>query len=391
MSDVLPLSLYVHFPWCVHKCPYCDFNSHQVAGEPPRERYLKALISDLESQLPWVWGRPVGSIFLGGGTPSLMGSETVSQLLSAIRQRLPLLPDAEITLEANPGTVEHSPLRGYREAGVNRLSLGIQSLNDQHLKSLERIHDRRQALLAIEEARKSFDNFNLDLMHGLPGQTLAQALSDVEQALAQEPTHLSCYQLTLEPHTRFYQSPPALPPHDLVADMGEAIEQHLVAAGWEHYEVSAYSRPGRASRHNLNYWSFGDYLGIGAGAHGKLTGPWGRFRTWRQAHPEHYMTALEAPQVNSSPIYDNPLPGLPQVTPVKEADLPFEFVMNALRLNQGFPRTWFTERTGLPESAWQQALLQAEQKGWIRQSGGQVIPTTLGQRFLNDLVGLFLP
>lgn len=385
-----PLALYVHFPWCVHKCPYCDFNSHELSN-PPRQRYLAALFADLESQLPWVWGREVRSIFIGGGTPSLMGSDTIAQLLSGLRQRLPMSADAEITMEANPGTVEHSPLAQYREAGVNRLSLGIQSLGDVQLKSLERIHDRAQALWAMEQARSAFDNFNLDLMHGLPQQSLEQALEDVEQALEYGPTHLSCYQLTLEPHTRFHRNPPPLPNHDLVAEMGEAIEVRLQQRGFQHYEVSAYAQPGKASRHNLNYWGFGDYLGIGAGAHGKLTGPWGRFRTWRLAHPEQYMNALEQPAPTVSPVFDNLLPGLPQASPIPNADLPFEFAMNALRLIQGFPLEWFEARTGLPRSQLMPALELAQQNGWIEQRGEWILPTLMGQRFLNDLVGLFLP
>jgi oxygen-independent coproporphyrinogen-3 oxidase len=385
------LSLYVHIPWCVHKCPYCDFNSHEIAGPLPEQPYIRALLADLESQLPWAWGRSVGSVFFGGGTPSLLTGSGLAQLLSGLRQRLDLAADAEITLEANPGTVDCSRLADFREAGVNRLSLGIQSFNDQHLKMLERIHDREQALEAIARARESFDNFNLDLMHGLPGQDLSQALEDVEQALSHQPTHLSCYQLTLEPHTRFHHQPPSLPHEDVVAEMGEAIEARLDQAGWVHYEVSAFCRPGKAARHNLNYWGFGDYLGIGAGAHGKITTPSGRFRTWRPAHPQQYMSALESPAATLAPLFENPLPGLPQITPIGPADLPFEFAMNAFRLNQGFALQWFTQRTGLPAAAISAPLEQAQKQGWLVLEDGRARPTPLGRRFLNDLIGLFLP
>lgn len=386
-----PLSLYVHIPWCVHKCPYCDFNSHEVSGELPQQRYIRALLTDLESQLPWAWGRPVGSVFFGGGTPSLLSGEGMHELLSGLRQRLPLLTDAEITLEANPGTVEYARLEDYREAGVNRLSLGIQSFNEAHLKSLERIHDRAQALAAIAQARTCFDNFNLDLMHGLPHQTLSEALADVEEALSHQPTHLSCYQLTLEPHTRFYNQPPTLPHHDEVAEMGEAIEALLAREGFIHYEVSAYCRPGKPARHNLNYWGFGDYLGIGAGAHGKLTVPGGRFRTWRLAHPEQYMKAMASPAPSLEPVFGNPLNGLPEITPIEPQDLPFEFAMNALRLNQGFDLELFGERTGADQTILLPTLEQGREKGWLTLEQGRVMPTPLGRRFLNDLIALFLP
>ncbi|MDQ5904682.1 MAG: hypothetical protein QG672_2276, partial [Pseudomonadota bacterium] len=266
-----PLSLYIHIPWCVEKCPYCDFNSHKAGASIPEDEYIAALVTDLESSLPLIWGRRIATIFIGGGTPSLLSGEAVDQLLTAIRTRIIIQPDAEITLEANPGTAEAERFAAYREAGVNRLSLGIQSFNPQHLKALGRIHDADEARYAIELAARHFERFNLDLMYGLPQQTLAEAMVDIDTALAFAPKHLSCYQLTLEPNTRFAAEPPMLPEGDLCADMQEAIEARLAAAGYLHYETSAFAQPGYECQHNLNYWLFGDYLGIGAGAHGKLT------------------------------------------------------------------------------------------------------------------------
>jgi len=378
----LPLSLYVHIPWCVQKCPYCDFNSHEARGGIPEAEYIAALIADLESALPLVWGRKVSSIFFGGGTPSLLSGEALDQLLTAIRMRLPLLPEAEITLEANPGTVEADKFVAFRAAGINRLSLGIQSFNPAHLKALGRIHDGDEARRAIEIAAAHFDNFNLDLMYGLPGQTLCEALHDVETALAFAPTHLSCYQLTLEPNTAFAARPPELPESDVCADMQEAIEGKLASAGFTHYETSAFARPGRQCRHNLNYWTFGDYLGIGAGAHGKLTlhdgKHWEVRRQMRWKQPKQYLAQIA------------------QATPVQEefsveaGDLPFEFMMNALRLNEGFEPDLFAMRTSLPLIAIESELRRAEQQGLIERQLQRIAPTLQGQRFLNRLLELFM-
>ena len=378
----LPLALYVHIPWCVQKCPYCDFNSHEARGEIPEADYISALIADLESSLPLIWGRTVSSIFFGGGTPSLLSGAGLDRLLTAIRTLLPLLPDAEITLEANPGTVESAKFAAFRAAGINRLSLGIQSFNPAHLKALGRIHDGEDARRAIEIATAHFDNFNLDLMYGLPGQTLEEALSDVETALAFAPTHLSCYQLTLEPNTAFAAAPPVLPDPDRCADMQEAIEDRLAAAGFAHYETSAFAQPGRQCRHNLNYWTFGDYLGIGAGAHGKLTlhdgKRWEVRRQMRWKQPKQYLAQI----AQSKPIQEE--------FSVEMADLPFEFMMNALRLNQGFEPELFEMRTSLPLFAIENELRQAETQGLIERQPQRIAPTRQGQRFLNRLLETFI-
>lgn len=378
----LPLSLYVHIPWCVQKCPYCDFNSHQMWGGLPEDAYVAALIADLESSLPLIWGRKVSSIFFGGGTPSLLSGRAVDALLTAMRTLLPLLPEAEITLEANPGTVEATKFAAYREAGVNRLSLGIQSFNTAHLKALGRIHDGDEARRAIDIAASHFDNFNLDLMYGLPGQSLEQALEDVECALAYVPPHLSCYQLTLEPNTAFAASPPQLPDPDCCADMQDAIEARLAGAGYTHYETSAFARSGRQCRHNINYWTFGDYLGIGAGAHGKLTlheqGAWQVRRQMRWKQPRQYLEQIKA----GHPVQDE--------FSVDSVDLPFEFMMNALRLNQGFDAALYEARTALPLAGIETTLRQAEQDGLIERSPGCIAPTQQGRRFLNRLLEKFL-
>ena len=378
----LPLALYVHIPWCVQKCPYCDFNSHEARGEIPEADYISALIADLESSLPLIWGRTVSSIFFGGGTPSLLSGAGLDRLLTAIRTLLPLLPDAEVTLEANPGTVESAKFAAFRAAGINRLSLGIQSFNPAHLKALGRIHDGEDARRAIEIATAHFDNFNLDLMYGLPGQTLEEALSDVETALAFAPTHLSCYQLTLEPNTAFAAAPPVLPDPDRCADMQEAIEDRLAAAGFAHYETSAFAQHGRQCRHNLNYWTFGDYLGIGAGAHGKLTlydgKRWEVRRQMRWKQPKQYLAQI----AQSKPIQEE--------FSVEMADLPFEFMMNALRLNQGFEPELFEMRTSLPLFAIENELRQAETQGLIERQPQRIAPTRQGQRFLNRLLETFI-
>jgi oxygen-independent coproporphyrinogen-3 oxidase len=393
-----PLSLYVHVPWCVRKCPYCDFNSHEMRGHPPHERrgtspherreslpeaaYIAAVIADLESALPLIWGRRISSVFFGGGTPSLLSGSALDELLTAIRSRLPLQPGCEITLEANPGTVEAGKFAAFREAGINRLSLGIQSFNPKHLKSLGRIHDGAEARRAIEMAASQFDNFNLDLMYGLPGQSLAQAQNDVESALSFAPPHLSCYQLTLEPNTAFAAAPPILPESDACADMQDAIEHRLAAAGYTHYETSAFAQPGHQCQHNLNYWQFGDYLGIGAGAHSKLTvhdqAQWQVRRQMRWKHPKRYQAQAEAGQ----PVQEE--------FPVPASDLPFEFMMNALRLNQGFDARLFELRTALPLSAIAPELRQAEQQGLLARTAQRIAPTDRGQRFLNRLLQGFI-
>ena len=375
-----PLSLYVHFPWCVRKCPYCDFNSHEQRGEIPEARYIDALLADLEADLPRVWGRPVRSIFLGGGTPSLFSPEAIELLLSGVRARLTLAPDAEITLEANPGTVELERFRGYRAAGVNRLSIGIQSFNPTHLKALGRIHGRDEALMAAQAARAAgFDNFNLDLMFGLPQQTLDEALADLRTAMTLTPTHLSLYQLTIEPNTLFHAQPPALPDDDAIAAMQDALQAELASSGFDQYEVSAYAQPQRRCRHNLNYWQFGDYLGIGAGAHAKITDAEGITRLWKVKQPQDYLKKSGTPAV------------LGGERRLNVEDGAFEFMLNGLRLTHGFAPPLFEERVGLPLSKISGALLCASTRKLIEHSHEIIRPTALGLRFLNDLTALFLP
>ena len=374
-----PLALYVHFPWCVQKCPYCDFNSHAVRDEGiPEAAYLAALVADLESALPQIWGRRVHSVFIGGGTPSLLSPDGLDELLTAIRMRVQLDPMAEITLEANPGTVDAGRFKAFRQAGVNRLSVGIQSFDEHHLKALGRIHGRADAIAAAEAALTHFEAVNLDLMYALPGQTLAEAEADLATALALGPGHLSCYHLTLEPNTAFAANPPEVPDPDASADMQDAIEARLAAAGYRHYETSAFAKPGRECRHNLNYWSFGDYLGIGAGAHGKLSSHEGIVRETRPKHPAAYLAAHQSGQF------------VQERRNLGAAELPFEFMMNALRLNQGFPRRLFTERTGLPFEAAEPGLLKARQQGLVEIDGDIIRPTTRGRHFLTELLMLFL-
>lgn len=382
--QALPLSLYVHVPWCVRKCPYCDFNSHAADGPIPEEEYVAALIADLESALPLIWSRPVVSVFIGGGTPSLLSGAAVDRLLGALRARLPLSPGAEITLEANPGTAEADKFAAFRQAGVTRLSLGIQSFDSKHLRALGRIHDGDEARRAAALAAEHFDNFNLDLMYGLPGQTPEESLADIEQALAFSPTHLSCYQLTIEPHTAYAAAPPpGLPDGDRCADMQDALEQRLAAAGFTHYETSAFARPDRQCWHNLNYWGFGDYLGIGAGAHGKLTwyadGRWQVRRQMRWKLPRQYLAETAA----GRPVQDE--------FEVAADELAFEFMMNALRLNQGFDAALFEARTGLSLRAVETTLAAAERDGLLERPPGRIVPTRLGRRFLNRLLERFLP
>jgi len=375
-----PLSLYVHLPWCLRKCPYCDFNSHEVrGGELPEQKYLDALVADLEAALPIVWGRDVHSIFIGGGTPSLFSPDGIDRLLADIRARLKLTPDCEITLEANPGTFERDRFRAFRAAGVTRLSVGVQSFNDAHLKALGRVHDRAQALAAVEEAALAFDTFNIDLMYALPGQTMAQLEADLTQALALMPPHLSVYHLTIEPNTFFAKFPPAVPDDDSAYAMLDRITEMTGGAGMQRYEVSAYAKPGHRCWHNVNYWQFGDYLGIGAGAHSKLTFPHRVVRQVRLREPRLYMDGAASGQA------------LAQDDEVTRADLPFEFMLNALRLRDGFALAQFSERTGLPITAIEQPLAEAERKGLIERDLTRVRPTTRGFDFLSDLQALFLP
>ncbi|HRF05677.1 radical SAM family heme chaperone HemW [Accumulibacter sp.] len=382
-----PLALYVHVPWCVQKCPYCDFNSHALpqtrdGGRPasaiPEDDYLAALTADLEAALPTIWGRRVDSIFLGGGTPSLLSGEAVDRLLTALRSRLPLLPNAEISLEANPASVEAGKFAAFRAAGVNRLSIGIQSFNPRHLKALGRAHDDREARQAIEIAARHFDNFNLDLIYGLPGQAPGEALADLDAALAFAPPHLSCYQLTIEANTAFAAQPPTLPEADSCADMQDAIEARLAAAGYTHYETSAFARSGQQCRHNLNYWHFGDYLGIGAGAHSKLTLHDRVLRQMRWKRPEQYLAKAAA----GTPIQ--------QEFAIAAVDLPFEFMLNALRLLQGFDSPLFESRTSLPLLTVENELRQAERDGLIERRQQRIAPSDRGRRFLNQLLERFL-
>jgi putative oxygen-independent coproporphyrinogen III oxidase len=371
-----PLALYVHIPWCVRKCPYCDFNSHERGGDLPEREYVDALVADLDQLLPSVWGRRLITVFIGGGTPSLFSPEAIDRLLSQVRARLPLEPGAEVTLEANPGTVEAARFRGFREAGVNRLSLGVQSLDDGMLAALGRIHSADEARRAVELALREFDNVNLDLMYGLPGQSLAQARADIGQAVRFGAPHLSAYQLTIEPNTVFWSRPPRLPEHELCADMGLAAEEALGAAGFEHYETSAFARPGRRSRHNLNYWEFGDYLGIGAGAHGKISLPDRVTRHARIKQPRDYL------QAQGDTVAEQ--------RQVQPAELPFEFMLNALRLIDGFPVALFQARTGLPIGSIEPALERAEESGLLDRDWQRIKPSERGRLFLNELLELFL-
>ena len=367
-----PLSLYVHIPWCVRKCPYCDFNSHERSGALPENEYVARLMLDLESHLPSVWGRRLVSVFIGGGTPSLFSPDAIDTLLSGVRARMSLEPGAEITLEANPGTVEAARFRGFREAGVNRISIGVQSFDERMLAALGRIHGPDEARRAIAAALESFDNVNIDLMYGLPAQTMAMARSDIEEAARSGVPHISAYQLTIEPNTVFWSRPPQLPGHDESADMQVMIEESL--AGLEHYETSAFARPGRRCRHNLNYWEFGDYLGIGAGAHGKISFPDRITRHERAKQPDAYL--------RGSPVVEN------RIIPPHE--LPFEFMLNALRLVDGFPVRLFEERTGLSLSSLEATLEKAERSALLERDWKRVRPTARGQRFLNELLALFL-
>lgn len=374
-----PLSLYVHFPWCVRKCPYCDFNSHEAkGGDFPEQAYLDALRADLEMALPLIWGRKIYTVFIGGGTPSLLSAAGLDRLLSDLRTLLPLDGDAEITMEANPGTFEAEKFRSYRASGINRLSIGIQSFDAGHLKSLGRIHNGDEARRAVEIAQANFDNFNLDLMYALPSQTLEQARLDVETAISFKPPHLSLYHLTMEPNTVFAKYPPTLPDDDASADMQDMIAELTAAHGYGQYEVSAYAQPGRQARHNLNYWEFGDYLGIGAGAHSKLSFPHRVLRQARYKQPKSYMEQVR----NGTPVQEE--------FEIAREDMGFEFMLNTLRLHGGFSPNLFAERTGMSLNAIDKTLNAAEAKGLLYRDHLVIRPTELGQRFLNDLQEMFL-
>ena len=384
LAALPPLSLYVHLPWCLRKCPYCDFNSHEwhndASGELPESRYLDALCADVEAALPLIWGRSVHSIFIGGGTPSLFSPAAIERLISDLRARLKLVPECEITLEANPGTFEKDRFRAFRAAGVTRLSVGVQSFNDAHLKVLGRVHSREQALAAVREAATAFDTFNIDLMYALPGQTLAQLDQDLDQALALNPPHLSIYHLTLEPNTLFAKYPPPnMPEDDDAYAMLDRITERTAQVGLQRYEVSAYARGDHRCWHNLNYWQFGDYLGIGAGAHSKLSFAHRVIRQVRYREPRLYMDQALAGQA------------VTQSEEVARKDLPFEFMLNALRLREGFTLAQFTERTGLPLSAIQKTLAEAETRGLLTRDVQRVTPTERGFDFLSDLQEIFLP
>ena len=379
-----PLSLYVHLPWCVRKCPYCDFNSHEFrgAGAPPFAAYVDALIEDLEHDLPLVWGRTVRTVFFGGGTPSLFPADAIDAFLQRASARLRFAPDAEITLETNPGTAEHGRFGDYRRAGVNRVSFGIQSFDDGCLQRLGRIHDSAQAEAAVKQAQDAgLDNLNLDLMYALPQQSQPMAEADVVRAIGLQPTHISHYQLTLEPNTVFAaKTPPGIPDHDAAWEMQEACQALLAGAGFGQYEISAYARPGRQCAHNLNYWRFGDYLGIGAGAHGKLTlaAEERILRRWKCKHPAEYLARAGMPAA---------IGGDEDIAPVRR---PFDFMLNALRLNEGFALSLFEARTGLPRAAIAAELDQARDRGWLEIGEDRIEPTELGRRFANDVIALFL-
>ncbi|MEE1948111.1 radical SAM family heme chaperone HemW [Pseudomonas alcaligenes] len=374
-----PLALYIHIPWCVRKCPYCDFNSHAAGPSLPEEEYVDALLADLDRDLGHVHGRELTSIFFGGGTPSLFSAKALGRLLQGVQQRVPFASDIEITLEANPGTFEQAKFRDYRSLGINRLSIGVQSFQEAKLKALGRIHNGDEAIRAADMARAAgFDNFNLDLMHGLPEQSIEDALYDLRTAIAQGPTHLSWYQLTMEPNTVFWSQPPQLPEDDLLWDIQEAGQALLAAEGYAQYEVSAYAQAGSQARHNLNYWSFGDFLGIGAGAHAKLSAPDGRIiRSWKTRLPKDYLDPAKAFQAGERVL--------------DAEELPFEFLMNVLRLTEGAPTALFEQRTGLPLASLEQARREAEARQLLQSDPQRLVATREGQLFLNDLLQHFLP
>ena len=378
-TNLPPLSLYIHIPWCIRKCPYCDFNSHEFNNTLPEDNYIAALINDLEQQLPSIWGRRIISLFIGGGTPSLFSPRALDNLLSAIRSRLTCLPDMEITLEANPGTVDQNKFSEFHAIGINRLSIGIQSFNDDHLKKLGRIHTGREAITAVEIAHKSgFDNFNLDLMFGLPEQTQQQGISDLANAIDLEPTHISWYQLTIEPNTFFYKQTPVLPEDDDIWELQQQGQLLLQQRGFNQYEISAYAKHNRQCQHNLNYWQFGDYLALGAGAHGKISRSDNNSinRYWKQKQPQAYIDASPEEKTTGSSI-------------LEIDDIIFEFMLNALRLKDGFDIQVFETHTGLSANLIEPACQQAIDKGLLEQNEQHLKPTELGYRFLNDLINLF--
>jgi oxygen-independent coproporphyrinogen-3 oxidase len=377
--ELPPLAAYIHIPWCVKKCPYCDFNSHAAGPTLPEEEYVDALLADLDADLAQVHQRPLSSIFFGGGTPSLFSAKALGRLLEGVERRVPFAADIEITLEANPGTFEQAKFRDYRSLGINRLSIGVQSFQPAKLKALGRIHDGDEAVRAADMARAAgFDNFNLDLMHGLPDQSIDDALSDLRIAIAQQPTHLSWYQLTMEPNTVFWNQPPEVPEDDVLWDIQEAGQALLAAEGYAQYEVSAYAQPGKAARHNLNYWTFGDFLGIGAGAHAKLSQPDGRIqRSWKTRLPKDYMDSRKRFSAGERVL--------------TAEELPFEFLMNVLRLTDGVASELFTQRTGLPLSVLAAARQDAQQRGLLHADPARLCATREGQLFLNDLLQYFLP
>jgi oxygen-independent coproporphyrinogen-3 oxidase len=382
LNGLPPLSLYVHLPWCLKKCPYCDFNSHEFrSGDDAastQDAYINALFADLEASLPLIWGRSIQTVFLGGGTPSLFDPEAIDRLVSGIRARVRLAPDVEVTMEANPGTFEKDRFKAFRQAGITRLSIGVQSFDNAHLKALGRVHDRDQALAAVMEAAQVFDTFNLDLMYALPGQTLAGLTQDIQTALAFAPPHISIYHLTIEPNTLFAKFPPTLPEDDLAYEMMDCITELTSAQGLSRYEVSAYAKPGHQCAHNLNYWQFGDYLGIGAGAHSKLSFAHRVVRQVRYREPALYMQQA----MKGEPVTQN--------TEVSRQDLPFEYMLNALRLREGFVLSDFVDRTGLAMTSIQKGLQEAERLGLIERDLHRVWPTDRGFDFLSDLQALFL-
>lgn len=381
LTALPPLSLYIHIPWCIQKCPYCDFNSHKIKTTLDENAYIQALLTDLQSELPYFWGRPIDTIFIGGGTPSVFSAKAIDQLLSGIRALVKLNPEAEITLEANPSTFEIDKFQGFKDAGINRLSIGVQSFDDAKLKTLGRIHNAHEAKNAIEVATQIFERVNIDLMYALPHQTVQAACDDIRTAIAFGTTHISAYQLTLEPNTPFGHTPPqGLPEDDNAQDIEDAIHAELAQAGFVQYETSAFAKsPNQQARHNVNYWQFGDYIGIGAGAHGKLSHHDRIERTTRKRHPSDYLLAM---QTNPHDAIERKM--------VAPQDLPFEFMMNALRLVDGVPSVYFGERTGVSVAKISQQIKIAQQKGLLDSNPMFFRPTNLGRRFLNDLIEIFL-
>ena len=381
LTALPPLSLYIHIPWCLQKCPYCDFNSHTIKTTLDEDAYVQALLTDLQYELPHFWGRGIETIFIGGGTPSVFSVSAIDRLLSGIRALVKLNPEAEITLEANPGTFDHDKFQGFRSAGINRLSIGVQSFDDRKLAALGRIHSADEARTAIEKACRIFERVNIDLMYALPQQNAAAALADVQAALSFGVQHISAYQLTLEPNTPFGHTPPkGLPEDDTAQDIEEAVHSALQHAGFERYETSAFARtPESRARHNLNYWQFGDYIGIGAGAHGKISAHSGIVRTVRRRHPAEYLAAMRT----------HPAAAIER-KPVAAKELPFEFMMNALRLHEGVPSAFLPERTGISAARISRQIAKAQQAGLLDGNPMYFRPTDLGRRFLNDLIGIFL-